>query len=285
MTLLLGSVTDLQLTHCRRHIIVGSHGSRATGALAAAYGVASLICHDAGIGMEKAGVQALDLLDEFTIPASAVGHMTARIGDPADMLKRGRVTCRNGAAQRLGIELGMSAIEVHEVFCDSPTTAPIEGIQSQSGAAFLRYSLVSIDDHEPMRRRVVALDSASSVTPDDEGSIILTGSHGGLPGNTPAKSMRVRPFLAIFNDAGIGIEDAGIRRLAVLEHQNIAAACVHAGSARIGDSRSTYATGVISTANISACRLGASPGMTIRDLVGLTAGRFGKIMQTTFLQQ
>ncbi len=242
MTLLLGSVTDLQVIHCRRHIIVGSHGSRATGSLAASYGVASLICHDAGIGMEEAGVQALDLLDEFTIPAATVGHMTACIGDPADMLERGKVTRRNAAAKRLGIEPGMSAMEVHEVFCNAPTTAPIDGIQSQSDMAFLRYSVVSLGDQEPMRPRVVALDSASSVTPDDEGSIILTGSHGGLPGNAPSKSIRVRPFLAIFNDAGIGIDDAGIRRLAVLDHQNIAAACVHAGSARIGDSRSTYAT-------------------------------------------
>ena len=285
VSLLLGSVTDLQPAHCGRHVIVGSHGGFATGVYASDRGVASLICHDAGIGLTEAGVQALALLDRTAIPAVAVGHMSARIGDPADMLERGRVTRLNGVAQRLGVEPGMSVQAVHKVFCKLAVTTTVAEAHRESRGAFLRYAVVPVDRQVSFRCRVVALDSASSVASDDEGSIIVTGSHGGLPGNTATKAMRVRPLLAVFNDAGIGIDEAGVRRLAVLDDQNIAASCVHAGSARIGDARSTYATGVISTANRCALRLGAAPGMTIADLVEVTVGRPGKTMQTTFLEQ
>jgi len=79
---------------------------------------------------------------------------------------------------------------------------------------------------------------------------------------------------AFYNDAGIGIDEAGVSRLPALEARGIPAATVSAQSARIGDARSTYEDGVLSRVNAQAAALGLAPGMTARDAVALLRGRF-----------
>ncbi|MGH7211165.1 MAG: hypothetical protein ACREF1_06845, partial [Acetobacteraceae bacterium] len=78
-------------------------------------------------------------------------------------------------------------------------------------------------------------------------------------------------FAALFNDAGIGIEWAGIARLAALDARGIAAATVAAASARIGEARSTLEDGVLSAVNASAAALGAAVGARAWDVVGAWA--------------
>jgi len=108
------------------------------------------------------------------------------------------------------------------------------------------------------------LDSASLVRPDDAGAIVLIGSHGGGP---PANALKADCRAAIFNDAGIGIDGAGIARLPVLARRGIAAATVSAESARIGDGRSIWESGIVSAVNDRAAAAGGSVGMTVQDLV------------------
>jgi hypothetical protein len=265
--MLLDSITDLSPAHCGLHIVAGSHGAAATGQHALGHGIASLICHDAGIGRDDAGVEALRLLDRAGVPAASVGHMSARIGDPTDMLARGAVTRLNAAARRMGLKPGMRTHDVHQAFLELAPTPDLPAGRP-TGSAFRRF-VINESDNGPWK--VIALDSASSVLPSDAGCVIVTGSHGGLPGNKAAKALRARPVLAFFNDAGIGIDEAGIGRLPVLDAEGIAAACIHAWSARIGDGRSSYETGVISRVNQCATRLGAQPGMIVRDLIGAIA--------------
>jgi hypothetical protein len=105
------------------------------------------------------------------------------------------------------------------------------------------------------------------VKPEDAEQIVITGSHGGLIGGRREKAFNVQAFVTVFNDAGVGIDQAGIGRLAPLNERGIAAATVAHTSARIGDSRSTYYEGVISHANQHAIQLGASRGMTVKDFV------------------
>ena len=107
-------------------------------------------------------------------------------------------------------------------------------------------------------------DSASLVGPDDAGRIVITGSHGGLVGGDPARALKTEAALAVFNDAGGGIEDAGVTRLPALDVRGIAAVTVSHGSARIGDAASAWKTGAISHANGAAAALGAQPGETLR---------------------
>ena len=76
-------------------VVNGSHGGVYAAYLAAKLGVAAAIFNDAGVGRDQAGIAGLDYLAAFGIPAAAVGHMTARIGDGADMIARGVVTHAN----------------------------------------------------------------------------------------------------------------------------------------------------------------------------------------------
>ncbi|ODU54264.1 MAG: hypothetical protein ABS99_09705 [Acetobacteraceae bacterium SCN 69-10] len=115
---------------------------------------------------------------------------------------------------------------------------------------------------------MVLIDSAAMVDPAaDRGAVIVTGSHGGLVGGDPAMALRAEGFAAAFNDAGIGIEQAGIGRLAALDQRGIAALTVAAASARIGQARSTLDNGVISAANATAVALGARAGQPARDVL------------------
>ena len=72
---------------------------------------------------------------------------------------------------------------------------------------------------------------------------------------------------ALYNDAGIGKDNAGTTRLPALDARGIVAATVSAASARIGDARSTYEDGIISRINARAASLGLREGMSARDFI------------------
>jgi hypothetical protein len=137
---------------------------------------------------------------------------------------------------------------------EPPSRAPPEAIEG----AFL------VIAEEP---QVWALDSASLVAPEHKDAIVLTGSHGGLLGGRPETALKYDVRAAFYNDAGIGIDEAGVSRLPALDRRAIAAATVSAASARIGDARSTFEDGMLSRVNTSAAALGLAPGMTARDAV------------------
>ncbi len=80
-----------------------------------------------------------------------------------------------------------------------------------------------------------------------------------------AYARQAGPWLVVFNDAGVGLDDAGIAALAPLQAAGIAACTVGHRSARIGEATSTLTSGVISHANAAAVALGAVPGRPLRD--------------------
>ncbi len=87
-------------------VVNGSHGGVYAAYLAAKLGVAAAIFNDAGVGRDRAGIAGLEYLAGLGIPAAAVGHLTARIGDGADMMARGVVTHANRPAAALGCRAG-----------------------------------------------------------------------------------------------------------------------------------------------------------------------------------
>ena len=109
------------------------------------------------------------------------------------------------------------------------------------------------------------IDSASLVTPADAGRVIVTASHGGLLGGRPETAIKVPVFAAVYNDAGWGIDGAGVSRLPALDARGIAGACVSAFSARIGDGLSTYHDGFVSAVNATAVRHGGRIGQSAID--------------------
>ena len=110
--------------------------------------------------------------------------------------------------------------------------------------------------------RVIAMDSITMVTPEDAGAIVVSGSHGGA--SSGAFALEVPLKAVFFNDAGIGKDDAGVVALEMLQAAGVAAGTVSHGSARIGDARDCWESGVISRCNAAARALGIEPGENLR---------------------
>ena len=237
-------------------VVNGSHGGVYAAYVAAKLGVAAAVFNDAGVGRDKAGIAGLDYLAALGIPAAAVGHLSARIGDGADMTARGVITHVNPPAAALGCRAGIACDDAAGLLAQASATgrAPPPALES----AFLLVAEPPV---------VWALDSASAVAPEHVGTIVVTGSHGGLLGGKPETALKYDALAALFNDAGIGIDDAGTTRLAALDARGIAAATVAAASARIGDARSTYEDGILTRVNMSAAALGIAAGVTAREFV------------------
>ncbi len=103
--------------------------------------------------------------------------------------------------------------------------------------------------------------------PEDAGHIVISGSHGESLGGKPETALKYDAIAAVFSDAGIGIDQAGLSRLPALDSRSIPAATVSAESARIGDGRSIYEDGVISCVNETAKNIGAKTGMRTPEFV------------------
>lgn len=110
--------------------------------------------------------------------------------------------------------------------------------------------------------RVVLLDSITEVLPSHAGCVVVTGSHGGA--SVVAYARRVRAALYVFNDAGIGKDEAGVAALAILDSEGIAAATVAHASARIGEAADAWRNGVVSRLNTYAAKLGVRVGAALR---------------------
>jgi hypothetical protein len=231
--------------------------------LAARHRVAAVIFNDAGIGRDRAGVAGLGLLAGAGIPAAAVDHRTARIGDGADTLRRGRLSVVNELGAVRGWRIGLPVGDAVREACEWEPE-PCEELEPLPE---LRQLLAS--DPVP----VWAIDSASLAGPRDAGCVLATGSHGGLLGGRPESALRGDALAALFNDAGVGIDAAGIARLGPLDERGIIAATVSCESARIGDGGSTYHDGIVSAVNETARVAGARPGMPARALPALVAVR------------
>ena len=75
------------------------------------------------------------------------------------------------------------------------------------------------------------VDSITELGEQDEGFIAVSGSHGGL--SSASYALAARPLLGIFNDAGVGLNSAGLAALAFLESHSLAACTVAHHSACI----------------------------------------------------
>lgn len=115
--------------------------------------------------------------------------------------------------------------------------------------------------------RILQSDSATKFDASPRGNVVVTASHGGKYPAMLVAVLGVRA--AIFNDAGIGKDRAGIAGLDFLEHLGIAAATVGNYSCRIGDGADTLRRGVISHANNQATALGCSPGTACAEAAAL----------------
>jgi hypothetical protein len=251
----LDSITTGGIEHRNLVVVTGSHGGNYAAFCAARLGVRGAIFNDAGVGKDAAGIAGLALLNTCGVPAATVDHDSARIGDGHDALVRGRISHWNEIATHLGCFAGANCLDAARrmlVATDLQGSVPDLG---ETRTVVLR----SVSGH-----RVICIDSGSLVVPEDAGQVLVIGSHGGLPGGRPEAALKVNTGVAVFHDAGVGIDQAGISRLEALQGRGIAAATVDGSSARIGDGRSLYHTGIISHVNANARRWGGAPGQSTR---------------------
>jgi len=110
--------------------------------------------------------------------------------------------------------------------------------------------------------RIVLVDSITETGPQDAGAIVISGSHGGV--SAAYYAAKVQALLYVFNDAGIGADEAGVAGLAVLGVTGIAAVAVSHESARIGEASDILARGVVSRTNRQASDMGFKTGRPLR---------------------
>ena len=224
-------------------VIAGSHGAVYAAYLSAKAGARAAIHNDAGIGRDEAGVSGLAWAQAHGMAMAAVLTGSARIGDGEDMLRRGVISRANPLARSCGVVPGQPAAEAAERLKAAPWPHP---------------KPAPLTEGRSMAGKVLCVDSISLADTRDRGLVVASGSHGGVPAGETAAAFG--PRFALFNDAGFGMEHAGVAGLAILDKAGIAGIAVSTMSARIGDGRSTLLDGFISEVNQAAYRLGARIG-------------------------
>ena len=237
------SVTKLPPESEGAVVVGGSHGAVYAAYLSAKAGARAAIHNDAGIGRDEAGVSGLAWAEAHGMAMAAVLSDSARIGDGADMLRRGVISRANALAAACGVVPGQSVSEAAERL----KAAPWPHAKPEP-----------LTEGRAMAGRILCVDSISLADTRDRDRVVASGSHGGVPAGETAAAFE--PRLALFNDAGFGMEHAGVAGLAILDKAGIAAAAVATMSARIGDGHSTLLDGFLSEVNEAAYRLGGRVG-------------------------
>ena len=265
--LVLDSATQFDERHVGNVVITGSHGGVYPGYLAAKARVLGVTFNDAGVGKDQAGIASLPYLDQLGIPAATIGYLSARIADGADIARRGIVSRVNETAKALGCAPGQPVRGAAQRMKNAvPSNA------KPPAYAEARMLLRA----EPGEPEIWGIDSAALMNMDDGGRIMITGSHGALLAGRPDHIVKGPPLAAFFNDAGIGVDEAGISRLPSLDALGVIGATVATTSARIGDARSAWETGLLSHINRLAAGAGAREGTRLRDFVLQLAQVSGK---------
>ena len=252
------TVTLLDASHRGGVLVTGSHGGLIAAYLAARGGVRAAIFNDAGGGLDGAGFGGLRWLDALGIAAATVAHTSARIADAADAFASGVISQANAGAARCGVRPGQRCAEAAALLCDAPAASIDELVPPNAEARTV------LRPGDATRPEVRGLDSIGLVVAEDAGAALVIGSHGALHGGRPESALPVAAAAAVFHDAGRGKDDAGVSRLPVLAARGIPAAAVDGRTARIGDARSLWATGVLSEVNAVAARAGWRRGDTVQ---------------------
>ncbi len=111
------------------------------------------------------------------------------------------------------------------------------------------------------------LNSITDADDAAQGSVIVSGSHGGLYPAVIASRAGARAV--VFNDAGIGFNHAGIAGVQTLAMVGLAAATVDCQTAEIGSASDMAQNGRISFVNEIADTMGLKAGMHVAQAVAL----------------
>ncbi len=250
------SLTFFEQGDWRADVVLGaSFAGVPTGIVPLRAGARGWLAHEAGPGLDRAGVGGLSLAESMGAPAAAIATMTARLGDGRSLLS-GQVGAVNELARTLGVVAGESGL-----------MAARKMLQAPEGRFRKCDGLVDEDQHKIITDfgRAIAVWSTSRVQGTHPDDVFCVASHGGK--TMAFYTLRIQPKALICNDAGRGLDDSGIAGLSLLDDASIPAATVGTESARIGDPLSTYHDGLISFTNVRAHKCGVRVGMRCTEAV------------------
>jgi uncharacterized protein YunC (DUF1805 family) len=257
--------SQVTAAHYGQVIVSGSYGGYYNAFHAGKWGLRGVILNDAGVGKDEAGVRGIVYLEEIGLAAATADVNTCHIADGEHMLAHGILSRVNRFAAALGCAAGdtvrAAAERMRHAEIATGQLSPISGGK--------RYT-ISDRVGQP---RVICLDAAPMLTPEDEGAIAVTGSHAALFRGRPDNVISVHLRGVFFSDGGVGLDAAGISRLPDLDGRGIPAGAAAAMSAPIGDSRAIYRDGILSHVNTLAREEGIVPGMSVRAAVELLLAR------------
>ncbi|WP_280399034.1 hypothetical protein [Nocardia carnea] len=124
-------------------------------------------------------------------------------------------------------------------------------------------------------RQIVVMDSMSQVETGDTGRILVAASNGGQESGRLA--IEIAPALAVFNDAGIGKDDAGIAGVVAMGQAGVPGAAVGHESAEISNGMDMWQHGILSYVNGPARAAGLRVGETVHAAVRAFARRLAPI--------
>jgi hypothetical protein len=95
-------------------VVSASHGGVSSGQFATRQVLGACFFNDAGVGKDRAGIQALAMLQELGVPGATLSHDSARIGDARDHWEHGVISHVNPAARSHGLREGQSVQDAVE---------------------------------------------------------------------------------------------------------------------------------------------------------------------------
>ena len=106
--IVMDSITKVTPEDAGAVVVSASHGGMSSGEFALEVPLGAVFFNDAGVGKDKAGIRALEMLQTKGVPAGTVAHTSARIGDSQDMWDNGLISHVNAAAHEAGLQPGMA---------------------------------------------------------------------------------------------------------------------------------------------------------------------------------
>lgn len=235
--------------------------------------VKAVFLNNAGIGKNKAGIKGLAFYNDYDIIACAVDNYSAEIGVANDTWESGIISHSNKKAEDLGLQKGETVQEAVSKIITYITAFPIPSLHSN--LEFVQSNDVtglnaSVNKQKLTQTQIhgVAITVADSITflnENNVGDILVCGSHGGVSAGEYAQKYKLKAV--VFNDAGIGKNNAGIKSLDSLNEAGILACTVDCMSAEIFNGQDVLANGIISVCNQQAQSRNVHEGMAVQEAI------------------
>ncbi len=107
--ILVDSITKIEPHDEGAIVLSASHGGVSSGEFAMQVPLRLVLFNDAGIGKDRAGIAALDMLQNKGVAAAMISHLSGRIGDAQDMWDHGEISAVNALAAAMGVAIGEKA--------------------------------------------------------------------------------------------------------------------------------------------------------------------------------